>query len=563
MQLISIKAKNYRTLEDIDIAFSKKYCTISGKNNAGKSGIIRLLTALFQKGNRYPWSDDEYDFDYEADRTQWLPHKEEITIKYVIKISRSDDFALLTFIEKIAETKINTENVDVEISYNLKTNEKLKITVTIGGDLIDEKAAKDIDAKIKGSNLLFLYNSTIKQDEYYFGRRGRRLFYDYVLSTDEKNDLDHAGKKLEAKLRRLAREHKEGLNNILGRLSEKYDVEFSLPEGYATRRMPLGINLKDKHVEVPLDDWGSGTQNKTHILMAILQANRIKTTGSENDRITPIVVIEEPESFLHPSAQSEFGNVLYDLASDLGIQVIVTTHSPYLLNRDEPESNILLHREVKRKKAFKTIQVDTKGENWMAPFAGHLGIGSKEFSSLRPLFSNFRSKVLLVEGPIDYEYFNFFQSERLNIEKLDPDIEIVPYGGKDTLKNTLLVKFVLSRFDNFYLTYDLDAHDECKIALERLGLEENKNFIFLGCNESGKKNIEGLLPERILSLVHGKETALVSKLASSESGDRKNARDELKKKYLTEFKRHVDYSKEELSEFEKVIKIINKELKTK
>src|SRR3990167_975721 len=97
---------------------------------------------------------------------------------------------------------------------------------------------------------------------------------------------------------------------MLGRLSEKYDVEFSQPEGYETRHMPLGINLKDKHVEVPLNDWGSGTQNRTHILMAILQAHRIKTKESPEEKITPIVVIEEPESFLHPSAQAEFGRIL-------------------------------------------------------------------------------------------------------------------------------------------------------------------------------------------------------------------------------------------------------------
>jgi predicted ATP-dependent endonuclease of OLD family len=81
MQLISIKAENYRTLEDIKIDFSSKYCTISGKNNAGKSGVIRLLTALFQKTNKFPWVTDEYDFDYESDKTQWRKEKPAIKIE--------------------------------------------------------------------------------------------------------------------------------------------------------------------------------------------------------------------------------------------------------------------------------------------------------------------------------------------------------------------------------------------------------------------------------------------------------------------------------------------------
>lgn len=559
MQLLSIKAQNYRTLEDIEICFSKKYCTISGKNNAGKSGVIRLLTALFQKEGRYPWS-DEYDFDYGADKTQWLKEKKDIIIKYIIKVIKNDDSALVTFIEKIAATKIDTEDFLIEVIYTLKYNEKLKLDVTVNGVAVNEDVARLIGDKIKGSNLLFLYNSTVRQDDYFFGRGRQHSFYDYVLSTDEKKELDKAGKTIQAKLRRLAREHREGLNSILGRLSEKYDVEFSLPEGYTDRR-PLGINLKDKHVKVPLDDWGSGTQNKTHILMAILQANRIKTTESVEDKITPIVVIEEPESFLHPSAQSEFGSVLCSLASDLGIQVIVTTHSPYLLNRKEPESNILLCRKVKRNKALQTYQVDTKNENWMAPFADHLGIESKEFANWRPLFLNSKSKVLLVEGDIDKEYFNFFQSQHLSIEALDDSIEIIPYGGRNALTNTLLLKFTLSRLENFYLTYDLDAHEECKKALERLGLKENNNFLPLGKNVSGQKDIEGLLPDRILSAVNGRETSTVRQLTSTTSSEVRAAKSTLKKKYLEEFKKYTDYSAEELKEFAKIIKIINKNLK--
>lgn len=86
--------------------------------------------------------------------------------------------------------------------------------------------------------------------------------------------------------------------------------------------MPLGINLRDRNVEVPLDDWGSDTQNRTHILMAILQANRIKTTDTPDEKITPFVVIEEPESFLHPSAQAAFGRMLRHLSDEFGASLL-------------------------------------------------------------------------------------------------------------------------------------------------------------------------------------------------------------------------------------------------
>jgi hypothetical protein len=284
---------------------------------------------------------------------------------------------------------------------------------------------------------------------YFSGGRHRR-FYDFVISRDEEKGLEEAGQAIDRKMRRVAKQHTEGLNAILGRLADRFDIDLSPPGKYFSRHSPIGINLRDKHVEVPLYDWGSGTQNRTQILMAILQANRIKTTNSLDDKITPIVIIEEPESFLHPSAQSEFGRLLGVLSTEFDVQTIVTTHSPYMLNREDPTANILLCRETKRGKGNETRIVVTTGEKWMAPFSEHLGVDPADFAAWRPVFSAYKTKVLLVEGEIDKQYFLLLQEAKFPIDALSREIEIVPYGGKDTLKNTLLLKFVLSKFDRVF-----------------------------------------------------------------------------------------------------------------
>ena len=444
----------------------------------------------------------------------------------------------------------------LDVSYTIAENDSLSIAVSVNGEEVDDKAAKEIDKRIKDSNLLFLYNSTTPHEHYYFGGH-RRMFYEFVMSEDEKKALDEAGKHTERRLRKLAKQHTQELSNIFGRLAEKYDVEVSPPENSAARRMPLGISLRDRNVEVPLDDWGSGTQNRTHILMAILQANRIKTTDTPDDKITPFVVIEEPESFLHPSAQAEFGRMLRDLSGEFGIQIIATTHSPYMLNQEEPAANILLARETRRGKPSNTVMLDTAGESWMTPFADHLGIGAAEFTSLRPLFSAKKSRVLLVEGPIDQEYFRYLQGESVENERLATDIEIVPYGGKDTLKNTLLVQFVLRTFDQLFITFDLDAESDIKAALTRVGLKQGHDYIALGVSQSGRDCIEGLLPSSVLSAVNGRETDLVMKLGSTNNSERRKAKEALKKSYLAEFKSRTAYSKEDLKELIKVVKHIN------
>ncbi len=558
MRIISISTQNYRTLESIEIPFSENYCTISGQNNAGKSCIIRLLLNLFESGESPPWVSTEYfKFDYKEDKTQWHKPDDPINICYMLQPAKSDDPALITFIEKITGKQIQGDQTNVKIETKITTAGEHGTNVFVNNETSDFAAGKEIVKKLKAANLMFLYNSTRGQEEAYHFYRGRRFFYDFVLSEDEKNRLDQASREAERRLKAFAREHREDLNNILGRLSERYDVEFSPMERYTTRHMPLGINLKDKTVEVPLNDWGSGTQNRTHILMAILQANRIKTRESAQDKITPIVVVEEPESFLHPSAQSEFGRILCELSTDLGIQIITTTHSPYMLNRQNPSANILLCRDVKRRKQLQTIKVDTSGESWMAPFAQHLGIDNSEFKVWRPIFSSYKSCVLLVEGSIDKDYFDFLKTKDLGIELLDGQIEVQAYGGKDALRNSLLVRFVLSQFDEFFITFDLDAATDVKGTLQRAGLREGNDYIPLGINQPGRDAIEGLLPQRILSAVMGRETDLVMQLGAKDNKDRKEAKDKLKRKYLEEFTNNSDYTREDLKELSKVIKIIN------
>lgn len=291
--------------------------------------------------------------------------------------------------------------------------------------------------------------------------------------------------------------------------------------------------------------------------MVILQANRIKTTDTPDEKITPFVVIEEPESFLHPSAQAEFGRMLRHLSDEFGIQIIATTHSPYMLNQEEPSANILLSRQLKRGKPFSTVLLDTAGDSWMAPFAGHLGIGSTEFATLRPLFAAKKSKVLLVEGPLDQEYFIYFQRHFVEGGKLAADIDVVPYGGKDTLKNTLLLQFVLRTFDQVFVTFDLDAESEVRSALTRVGLRDGQDYTALGMGQPGKDCIEGLLPQSVLSAVNGRETDLVMKLGSKDSSERRKAKDTLKKHYLNEFTSRTDYVKDEIKNLVRVVKIIN------
>ena len=548
MRLKEISAKNYRTLQNIVLRFAPDYCTLSGKNNAGKSCIIRLLGYLLDP-SRHPWHSEQYRLDYREDRTQWAINADKIIVRWIISISKNDDPALIAFVETFSEQVITSREMEVIVEIEVEAN-ATRTGVVVGGIALEERASREIVTKLRQSNCLFLHNSAAQENQFIYAGAGRRqTLYEVYLSEEEQKMLSDAAKAVQRKTRQLAKGHRDVLSGLLGKLNEKYDVEFTPFEGYGSPEMPLRINLKDKKVEVPIDDWGSGTQNRTHILMSLLQAKRIKDLEGSEEKITPIVIVEEPESFLHPAAQAEFGVLLQELAQELGIQIVVSTHSPFMLNRVSPSSNILLRRRLRRRQLQETEVVDTSGENWMEPFSEHLGIVSPEFNYWRSLFSSRESRVLLVEGKLDKEYFAYIRDILGDRFGLPKDVEIVPYGGKDALKNTTLVSFVLRNFDKVFVTFDLDGATDAARALERLSLKDKNDYLAIGKNQPGKNAIEGLLPERVTAAVFGRESDLVMQLTSQKASERREAKAKLKRLLLEEFQSSSEYSDKELSGF--------------
>lgn len=196
----------------------------------------------------------------------------------------------------------------------------------------------------------------------------------------------------------------------------------------------------------------------------------------------------------------------------------------------------------------------------MAPFAEHLGLGVREFENVKPLFASASEKVLLVEGPIDKEYFDYLKTHSLQCERLSNDIEVVAYGGRDTLTNTLLLKFVLDRFENLFITFDLDAQKDCSRALISLGLKEGSDFVAIGVPGSGRECIEGILPPCIISEVMGKHAGLAMTLMGGDNKASKSAKAQIKREMLAAFKAKTDYNAEDLRDVGKLVRLVNRRL---
>lgn len=325
---------------------------------------------------------------------------------------------------------------------------------------------------------------------------------------------------------------------------------------------PFRLSLGDKKDDVPLDDWGSGTQNRTHILLALLRAKKIRETGNESNKITPFIVIEEPESFLHPSAQAEFGMILQDLAKEFEVQVITTTHSPHMLSFSQPEANILFSRRMERNRQLETIVAATGDEDWMTPFAMALGITADSFKPWRSILFADADELLLVEGEIDKDYFEYLRKPEHGDHQLHLNGVIFPYGGDGFFAHDVMMKFIINRFNRVLVTFDLDVESKVSRKLEALGLKKNEDFISIGLSSPGKRNIEGLLPTSVTTLVATAHPDIFDHATSADEGNQA-AKQRLKRLKQQAFLENNAPRSDSHAELYKLTDSINRALKKK
>ena len=501
MRIARLEALNYRTLENVCLSFPTSYTAICGANDSGKTNILRIIRAFMKDDHQFIYIPaDEREFAVDDDFPKWkeAPTSERtVTVSITIVISPDRDTGLYQFI--IRQLSLHDKNEPLEFTVSVSTSNEpgQRVSVTLDGTTFDGLQAQEVLQRIRTSNSILFHNSTQPDFRRQLGGGFGQLT---ELSEETAPILESAQKSVDESLATLVEGHQKELEALLGRLEKKYRVRLSLP-ALNFKSLPFQLTLGERGYNVPLNNWGSGTQNRTLILLTLFRAKQISESRASTSKITPVIVIEEPESFLHPAAQAEFGRILVDLAEEFQVQVIATTHSPYLLSIKTPESNVLLRRRADHEQLLETDVVATSGQDWMKPFGLALGLKATEFEPWRDLFMSDSDAILLVEGITDKEYFALLRNPAHGRKQLRFKGEIVAYEGKDSLKNTVLLNFIKNRYRRIFITFDLDAKEGLDKRLQALDFVPKKHFAPVGINSAGKKNIEGLLPDSVRKAV--------------------------------------------------------------
>ncbi len=300
--LTNIKVKNFKSLKDISIA-TKPLNVLMGLNGMGKSSLIQSLLILMQ-------SDKLEEGVVDLNGT-------------LVQIGQGKD-ALYQFAEKdFISLSVSLDN-DLIYEWNLIYNrdkDKLKTR---------ESAPKVNFQKFTDTKKLFQYISA--------ERIGPRDLYDSSsILVEDKKQIGLLGEFAANFLNTFGTEY--SVNEKLRHKNAKSEKLIDQVNSWLSEISP-GVTLNTKYLpdvnKIILDYQFEFGHNKTNSF-------RPKNVGFGISYVLPIIVslltaepgktivIENPESHIHPRGQAEMGRMI-SLATTTGAQLFIETHSDHIIN---------------------------------------------------------------------------------------------------------------------------------------------------------------------------------------------------------------------------------------
>ena len=193
----------------------------------------------------------------------------------------------------------------------------------------------------------------------------------------------------------------------------------------------------------PLANQGSGLQRAFlwSAIEALSDTGKMKSGRASIKNEEPkILLVEEPESFLHPPAVRSAREALYKIAELENWQVMITSHSPIFIDVSKPHTTII--RVEKNEGATKIFS--TEKANFSDDERERLQMIRNCHPTINEFF--FANKVILVEG--DTEQAAFTQVKR-------EDVTVLNCRGK---ANIPMFEKILNHFGMGYIAiHDMDS----------------------------------------------------------------------------------------------------------
>jgi len=258
------------------------------------------------------------------------------------------------------------------------------------------------------------------------------------LAKDVKNEISDELEQTTGKLQ-------GNLNEIFP--GNKIDIEPQVGKLDVDKILATGTHLQIASADgkyYPLTNQGSGLQRAFlwSAIEALADSGKMKNGRSAVRNDEPkILLVEEPESFLHPPAIRAAREALYKIAELENWQVMLTTHSPIFIDVSKPHTTII---RVEKSEGEATRIFSTEKADFSEDERERLQMIRNCHPTINEFF--FANKVILVEG--DTEQATLMQVKR-------DDVSILNCRGK---ANIPMFEKILNHFGMSYIAmHDLDS----------------------------------------------------------------------------------------------------------
>ncbi|MGW2672826.1 ATP-dependent nuclease [Kocuria rhizophila] len=412
MKINSVRLENIGGFRTTEIEL-RENCLLVGENNSGKTSILRILDWVLNVADadllhgRRPLSETEVKLLIPARATRNKARR--IILNIAIpdgRVSRK-----YNAVAKIAELRIQFRSNGTYAMLGAPVRGEAPVSESRAVELLSQiqksycalyvAAARDPQSQIFQESLRKVILNQFKSE---FLPQGRGLTSKARKMRNNTKGVCDAGKVEAAEVWSRTQEYLSGVFSPNASFDLDISVE-ALLEFLVDRISPMFSFGEHDIDKVPVDQLGAGTQSV--LAMALTQLSMVEAQNK-------LLLLEEPEAFLHPSAQRMLA---WQIFGSSEAKVLATTHSSYVLAEADPAEVVVMRDHVVH--TARRVEDDQNAKD-------------RYLLSTWVAGSMFDRSLLLVEGPGDLA---FFESLRRRLEgvvsvSVLSRIRVAAVGGK-------------------------------------------------------------------------------------------------------------------------------------
>ncbi|WP_333810024.1 ATP-dependent nuclease [Flavobacterium sp.] len=210
----------------------------------------------------------------------------------------------------------------------------------------------------------------------------------------------------------------------------------------AIKSVDVSFQFNGDEKFIPMTHKGTGYRR-------LFMVARFRYLAEKSKGNNIIYLIEEPETFLHPTAQQDLLIALKELSYDN--QVITTTHSPVFAGATDVKGVVLC---TKGSQSNYENAIDGNEQEFLFKIIDELGI--KPSFNLR----DHHEHLLFVESTNDMKFYDIICKKILGFDLINnPKILVLPFGGGADIDSFLNIDYFDKSGRNLFLLIDSDKQE--------------------------------------------------------------------------------------------------------